>query len=375
MAFITVSEARDVGFKSIYDELVDQIVAINKKYGQSNRDAYPTPQWISGKLQQLPMIDSMEDSLNRGTVQDTSLAAEYERSIALKDILQKYKMIERDGKRYKKTDMGSRFIQQLSNSFLTWKEKSKQMRELSDQENREWYNSLNAEDKKMVDLYSELSARDYAFLMGLLDRQESKSNYSNVVDTAVKKNPDKIERLQSMGLINKDYSLNLPIIKDLLSFLDDKTFARLKGFNKDIAYITQRISADRALLKNFLDRQMDRTSHRRSDFVATSDDVVDKLTTREKQMLVNNKFSPEVRTKLEKLNILEPEGSLTDLGKFIQQVLTSGRDVDSLAKSGEKPTQYSRLKKSEIDTPNKSERKNQKAASRAGTFKQFLTRR
>ena len=375
MAYFTKESVRDTGFKSIYDELVDTIIAINKKYDQSNRDAYPSPQWVSGKLQQLSFVPSMEQSLSSGNIQDPNIAAEYERTIALKDIGEKYRLIAKDGAKYKKTDMGSRFVQQLSNSFLTWKEKSKQMRELGDQENREWYNGLDTDEKKMVDLYSQLTAKEYAFLMGLIDRQESKDNYSDIVAQAAEKNPDKVEKLQSLKLINQDYSLNLPIIRDLLGFLNDKTYARLKGFNKDISYISDRISADRALLKNFLDRQMDRTSHRRSDFATQSDDVLNKLTSREKKLIISNKYPSEVRTKFQQLNILEPEGSLTDLGKFIQQVLTSGRDTDSLAKRGEKPTQYSRLRKSEVDTPNKAERKNDKAGSRANTFKQFLTRR
>lgn len=364
------------GFKNVYDELVDTIIGINKKYGQSNRDAYPTPQWVAGKLQQLAYVPSMQHSLDAGQVTDKEVAAEYERLIALKDIAEKNKFVTKDGAKYKKTDRGSKFIQQLAHSFLTWKEKSKQMRELSDTENREWYDSLDENDKKMVDLYGELTAKDYAFLMGLLDRQEGKNNYSNTVDKAAEKNPDKIERLQHLKLINQDYSLNLPLIRELLAFLDDKTYARLKGFNKDIAYISSRISADRALLKNFLDRQLDRTSQRRSTFASSSDDALDKLTTREKQMLATNKISPEVRTKFQSLNIIEPEGELTDLGKFLQKVLTSGRDTDSLAKRGEKPTQHSRLNRGDINDPqNKQERKNQKAGTRSSSFKQFLTRR
>lgn len=371
--------------KEIYDELVDEITNINKKYGLSNVDNFPTAKWVAGKFQQLDRVSSLQSSLDSGTVDDPERAAEYERIIKLKDIALKYKLVKKEttrsgGTDYKKTDNGSKFIQKLSSSFASWKDQKTRLREISTVENEEWYNNLSSEDKNLVDTYSQLTAKDYAFLMGLIDKQKDKQNYTNSVAFIAEHNPEKFEKLQSLKLINSDYTINLPFIRSLLNFINDKTYARLKSFNKDISYITDRISADRALVNNYLERNIDRSSFRRSDLAKHADNLLDDLDDYDKTTIMakykGGNIRGQINPKLVSDKIIDTDGSLTELGRYIAVIISKLDRNPELKDRGEKPTQYSRLSRTDSATEeNISSRKQEKASSRNTSFKNFLSSR
>jgi hypothetical protein len=368
-------------YRQAFSDLFDKMEEIRKKYEASSKGNYPTFQWIAGKFKQLYNIPQVEKSVESGTVDSPEKQEEYEKILALKDIGLKYKFISKDGTNYKMTNLGSGFVQFLSTHFQSLKDLQANFREVNYDENQEWYKKLPADQKKIVDTYSQLSPTDYAYLIGLVNKQKSKGGYIDNIQSSLKKDGDKITRLQGLGLLNDDYTLNKDNIEKMLDFLNDNTYARLKGFNKNIAYVVDRISADKALIRNALERSIDRTSMRRPEMAGKSDAIVDQLNDNDKQGILakyQNRSSRSAlnQKKLSSLGIIDNSGALTDMGKYIAVVLTKLSRNDRLGDTGEKGTQYSRLRKSDVGGDfNASTRRNERAGSRAGSFKDFLKQR
>lgn len=354
-------------FKIIYDELVKAIEQVRTNANSTQSDNYPTPQWVSGKLNQLKQLPYIEKSVNDVNI-NPQILEDYKKFITLKNIFIKYNLIKRDGKNYVKTDLGSKFVQELQKSYKVWSTKE-QFANIASDENIEWYNNLSSDDKKLIDIYQELTAKEYAYLIGLLSN-----------NTDINKDSEKTEKLLSLNLLNSDMTINLQLVEKLLNFLAEHTYARLKSFNKDISYTTDRISADRALLKNYLHRNIDRNSSRRNSLAVQSDLVLDKLTYKQKQILLYNykknlkfKTSDAVYKELVDLKLIDSSGEMTLLGLYICKLLTTNLDIDSMQASGEQGTLFSRLKKSEIDSDsNLNNRRNEKAGTRSSSFSDFL---
>lgn len=370
-------------YRQAFSDLFDKMEEIRKKYATGAKDNYPTFQWVAGKFKQLYNIPQIEKAVDSGLVDNPEKQEEYAKILALRDIALKYKFITRDGSNYKMTNNGSGFVQFLASNFQNLADLKKNFREVNYNESEEWYNKLPAEQKKIVDTYRELSATDYAYLIGLLNKQNNKENYFDFVQSSLKKDGDKISRLQGLGLINDNYTLNKKNIKSMLDFLNNNTYGRLKGFNKEVAYIVDRISADKALIRNALERSIDRTSLRRPEIAEKSDIIIDQMNDIQKQWIeakskghLSTKINPEDKNKLITLGLIDNSGELTDTGRYIGIALTKLARNANLAASGEKGTQYSRLKKSDVGGEfNASTRRNERAGSRAGSFKDFLRQR
>lgn len=367
-------------FRQAFSDLISKIESIRKALGSDAKGNYPTFAWIAGKFKQLYNIPQIEKSLSMG-IENPEKQEEYQKIIALKDIALKYNFIKQVDGNYKMTDLGSSFVQYLSKNFQSLKDLKSDFRETNYSEDQEWYKSLPADQKKIVDTYSQLSAEDYSYLVGLANKQKSKDGYMNYIESSLAKDGDKISRLQGLGLLNNDYTLNKMNITKLLDFINDKNYARLRGFNKNIAYIVDRISADKALLRNALERSIDRTSMRRNDMAEKSDKIIDSLDNYDKGVILAKYRGGTVRgridtQKYQSMGIMDNSGTLTDLGTYIAVVLTKLSKNDSLASTGEKGTQYSRLKKSDVGGDfNSSTRRNERAGSRSGSFKDFLKQR
>lgn len=368
-------------YRQAFTELFDKMEDIRKQYNSDSKDNYPTFAWIAGKFKQLYNIPQVEKALHSGTINNPEKLEEYAKIVALKDISLKYKFITKDGANYKMTNTGSGFVQFLASHFNSLRDMKSDFREINDGENNEWYSKLPEDQKKIVDTYRELSPTDYAYLVGLANKQKNKENYMDYVQSSLAKDGDKISRLQGLGLLNQDYTLNKEIINSLLNFLNDNTYARLKGFNKNVAYVVDRISADKALWRNALERSIDRTSMRRNDMAEKSDEIIDQLDKNDKDVVKAKYQNRTIRTfsnqkKLSSLGIIDNSGTLTDMGTYIAVVLTKLDHNANLSDTGEKGTQYSRLKKSEVEGDhNASSRRNERAGSRAGSFKNFLKQR
>lgn len=371
-------------FRQAFSELFDKIEDIRKKFESTSKGNYPTFSWVAGKFKQLYNIPQVEKSLKSGNIENPEKQEEYEKIIALKDIALKYKLITNDAGNYKMTNTGSQFVQFLASNFQNLVDLKKNFRETNYNENQEWYSKLPEDKKKIIDIYSQLTPSDYSYLIGLVSKQTNKENYMDYVQSSAQKDGDKISRLQGLGLLNADYTLNKQTINQMLDFINDQTYARLKGFNKNIAYVVDRISADKALIRNALERSIDRTSMRRPEMAEKSDAIIDQMSdtmkswteAKSKGQEIRTRLSSEDGNKLISLGIADKSGALTDMGQYIGVVLTKLTRNSNLVSTGEKGTQYSRLRKSDIDGDfNASSRRNERAGSRAGSFKDFLKQR
>jgi len=373
-----LSEQSDLNQKA-YNELVKSIEDIRKNYKASQSDNYPSAKWVAGKFQQLSYIPSIEHSLNSGAELPDEKKEEYEKIVALKDLGLKYGFIKKVGNNYTKTERGSKFIQSLAKSFSDWRDMAQELKSISYKEDDEWASKLSDTEKEYIEIYKQLTAKDYAYLIGLIEKQKDKKNYTDRVATSDDADSAIVSHLQNLNLINNNYTLNLDLVKNLLDFLNDKTYARLKTFNNDITYISKRISADRALLKNYLDRNMDKSSFRRSSVAKEADAMLDSLNGVER-MLVKKAYdnmrqlTPTELQHLKQLNIIDSDDTFTSIGKFIAIVLTKDTNLDTLQKRGEKPSQYSRLNKSDIGSDdNRSTRTADKTRTRNQSFRNFLS--
>ncbi len=382
--FLTEAIDNVKSFREAFAEFINKIEQIRKKYETSSKGNYPTFAWIAGKFKQLYNIPQVEKSLDSGFVDNPEKQEEYEKILALRDVALKHKFISKDANNYNMTNIGSMFVQFLASNFKSLMDTKSEFRNTNYEENQEWYASLPNEQKRIVDTYSQLSPKDYAYFIGLVNKLTKKENYMDYIQSSLSKDGDKISRLQGLGIINDDYTLNKKTINDMLEFINDQTGARLKGFNKEIAYTVDRISADKALIRNALERSIDRTSMRRPEMAEQADNIIDQLSDSQKQWVLTKSKGETFRMrmtrgdedKLKSLKLLDKSGSLTDMGAYIGVVLTKLSKNDKLSSTGEKGTQYSRLKKSDIGSEfNASTRRNERAGSRAQTFKNFLKQR
>lgn len=360
----------------IFSEIVSKLEDIRLKYGSSPKNNTPTAAWVAGKLQQLQYIDSIEKSLASNGDLLPEKREEYEKIVAMKNIAIENKLVKFVGNRILKTDKGSKFVQELAKKFNTWQTMYDKIHILADKENDEWYNSLNEQDKHLVKLYKDISPRQYAYLMGLIDKKMNKKNYSKFIDSSEEKNPEMIDSLKSMEFINADNTLNTKLISQFLNFLNDKTYARLKAFNKEISYITDRISADRALMRNYIQRNLDKSSHRRNELAMDGDQILDNINDYDKNIIVKaykgSRISSTEQAHLNRINILKGK-EFTDIGRYVAAVLTGIGNLDSIRISGEKPTQYSRLSAKDVgDENNKQKRMQDKTHTKNLSFKNFL---
>lgn len=373
-----LSEQADLN-QNAYNELVKAVEDIRKNYKSSQSDNFPSIKWVAGKFQQLAYINSIEQSLKSNQDLPDDKKEEYEKIVALKDIGLKYGFIKKVGSNYTKTEKGSKFVQSLAKSFTDWRDMASELKSISGKEDDEWLASLSDTEKEYVEIYKQLTAKQYAYLIGLVEKQQDKKNYTDRVAVSDSDDSRIVSHLQNLNLINNNYTLNSKLIKNMLDFLNDKSYARLKPLNNDITYIAKRISADRALLKNYLDRNLDKSSFRRSPVAREADVMLDSLNSVEK-MLVKKAYdnirslTPTETEHLKKLNIIDSDNTFTSLGKFIAIVLTKDDNLDTLQKRGEKPTQYSRLNKSDVGPDsNRSTRMADKARTRNQSFKNFLS--
>lgn len=296
-------------FDSIYRSYIDQFIDI---FGMSS-NRYPTPRWVAGQFKKINLMNTLDDEILNSEISD-DVKLDKEILINFRNFFIKNKLLTRtNGKVDKVGDITSKFTQYLTSKPDT--ELDKIIRQLSYDIDSEWADTLSDDEKKMLDLYKNINVEDYRYLLGLLAKQKSKKNYSNIIDSSDINNPERIYNLENLNLI-KDNKLNLNLIKTFISFIEKYGYTRLKDFNPDFRYAARHLSANTALAKNHLIKMLSSDNNFSNSFIPKAEKILELNNTSVTKLINKQKLTTIDVAALEKLGIIQ-NNKITDLGNIV----------------------------------------------------------
>jgi len=235
-------------------------------YNQIRKDITskkPTLGWIAGafkKVHDFPRYQNILDT--RANELDPEQAETIKNTLKLRDIaLQNGLMKEENGK-IKVTPAGSKFVQDLSKHIQQWeslndlsfKQLRREVQSAKGEADQEWYNSLGPVEQKMIDIYSQLTLKEFHFLTGLKNDKDGKNQYVNRIAGLEAKDPESYEMLRHLGFIKPNGTLNNELANTFFKTLGQYDYRHLRSFNRNISSRSDRLAADQALNQNHADR-------------------------------------------------------------------------------------------------------------------------
>lgn len=175
-----------------------------------------------------------------------------------------------------------------------------------------------------------------ALLKKVSSLKKEKRSYTDLVGQAELNGSESVNKLKSVGLINRDNTLNVQLVKDLKAFLSSEgTFTRLRNLNKDIQHSNKRIASDQAYARNELEKKMDMSSSRQTEVSKQIGNVINSMTDTEKNLTLNayrrQRLPTQAVQALQKIGILDNAGEFTEKGKAVAAVLNVRKDIDSFS--------------------------------------------
>ena len=269
-------------FSKIYNEIKHRIE--DSEVG-TEEGGVATNSWLAGMLASRGASEGklarLVAALDAGMLDEDS--KEYRDAVRTKiafETLYKYGLVKRDergrytfpssspadaGKRYRL----SKFRDMLSSGFNDDKVKAdlaKNFRNIKDEVAREWAESLSPERKKMLDVYSQMQASTFTMLRSLFSVRgpSSVAAYRARINNAKFSESNDLQLLKKLGFLSDKMLLNRGMIKRFSDFLRDpdgtgapNAFARLMPFNPELTYFIKRSTADKALARNAVGRELD----------------------------------------------------------------------------------------------------------------------
>lgn len=265
-------------YQQIYSQILDSIF----KHGSRERNKFPSLGWVASVFTRSPDLARIERVVrDRGDELDPDMLYDYENMLKVKDIAVKNGLMQRLKKTngsdtYKTTPDGSKFVQELSKNINKWNDLSslndmdfKQLRATVQSAkgavDDEWFKSLSPEDQKYVEIYSNLTLKEFSFLKGLKYQRDGKNQYTSRIDTLQDSDPEAYAVLKTAGFINEKDQLNVKLVDGFFNFLNTHDYAHLRSFNRSISSKLDRNAADAALKQNALKYLLDKTSPRSND--------------------------------------------------------------------------------------------------------------
>lgn len=235
-------------------------------YNQIRKDITskkPTLGWIAGmfkKTHDFPRYQNMLDT--RADELDPEQAETIKNTLKLRDIaLQNGLMKEENGK-IKVTQAGSKFVQDLAKNIQQWdslndlsfKQLRREVQSAKGEADQEWYNGLPPVEQKMIDIYSQLTLKEFHFLTGLKNDKDGKNQYVNRIAGLEQRDPESFEMLRHLGFIKPNGTLNNELANTFFKTLGKYDYRHLRSFNRNISSRSDRLAADQALNQNHADR-------------------------------------------------------------------------------------------------------------------------
>lgn len=334
--------------KSIYKEIKDKIL---DKFGKSKNN-YPTFTWVMGTFKKLQDYERLRRMVTHSSDVPHETMEKFEKQKILVDTALEHGLItdieKPNGKHVLRvTGKGSKFLQELNQNIHSWnslnsmnhKELKKTFLKGVEEADREWFDSLSREDQKMVEIYSQLSLKEYSLIKGLWNSKTNKENYQERLSNLQYSSPENFEYLKGLGFINDKSRLNSDFTEKFISTISSLDYSHLKHFNRSISSKTDRISADKALAQNALQRSIDKNSPRSSDtglraqkFIEDSptdliSDIV-KLKNKEKYPNLVKDISLSNREDLKLNGIIDSNNNLTTFGQIVANLINRDSDTN-----------------------------------------------
>lgn len=365
--------------QQVYKEIADAIEAT----GSTKK---PTVGWIAGTFKKVHDFARMEATLrDRSDELDPSTLQTLKNTLILRDIAVKNGYIRKDGTKYSVTPSGSKFVQDVAKNFQEWSSINsmdfKQLRgtvqQAKGEVDQEWYNSLPADEQHIIDIYSRMTIKEYALLKGLKNAKDSKQKYTNRVDGLEDRDPESYAVLRDMGFINSQNLINDKLLTKFFDTLAKFDYRHLRSFNRSISSKLDRITADKALVQNQLDRSVDKDSPRSSEPAIRAKEFIDGLNSCSKDWIsaLAKGGGSGVRCRDAEWDAMRDAGvtqdvqgsnrpELTDFGKVVANFIKNGNpDRDEQGPLNSRLTGEDRLR-----------RRGEILKGRKSSFKDFLAR-
>lgn len=223
----------------------------------------PTLGWIAGVFKKTFDFPRYQTILaTRADELDSEQLDTIKNILKLRDIALANNLIKEENGKFKVTPAGSKFVQDLSKNIKQWesindlsfKELRKEIQSAKGEADQEWYNSLPPVEQKIIDIYSQITLKEFHFLTGLKNDKDGKNQYVNRINGLEERDMESYETLRQLGFIKSNNTLNNELTNTFFKTLGKYDYRHLRSFNRSISSRNDRIAADAALNKNHASR-------------------------------------------------------------------------------------------------------------------------
>jgi hypothetical protein len=236
---------------------------ITQAINPDNSSKRPTLGWVAGAFKRAYDFGRIQAVLNnRSDELDPDTRQTYQNLLKLRDIAVNNGLMVAEGNKYKVTNAGSKFVQDLAKNIkqwesindLTFKQLRGEVQSAKGQADQEWYNSLSPIEQHIIDLYSKLTIKEFHFLTGVKNDKDGKNRYVNRIETMEDSDPESYNMLRDLGFITKKNTINDALVSTFFRTLGKYDYRHLRSFNRSISSRSDRLAADAALNQNHADR-------------------------------------------------------------------------------------------------------------------------
>ena len=375
-------------YENLYSQLVDEFT----REFPTEKGNYPTAAWIAGVFKRLYDFKNIEQMMKNPKLPRESVE-NFEKIMFMKNFGEENGLLTKSDHGFVvKTDRGSKFIQHVASNIEQYKKfdahrttfgRSPEYKNTwytvlaaANQADKEWADSLSEGDQRLLKLYSELTPKSFSFLKGLLTKNIDKKKYTHLFNSFMEHNPDEYEMLSNLSLI-RDNQINGKLLRELFSFLGNAGYSKLKSFNREISQRIDRSAADKALNKNYVERNLS-DSPRANALGARAREFILGLPEDFKKEIEyvarTGKIKKGMIPKFISNGIIDEENKVSEFGKLIFSLIKSGVKPESAKDEHLNRKIKSQEMKDQMNLPPKSRDKNPQAVSRKNSFKDFLNR-
>ena len=245
--------------KEIYNDIVNTIA-------NSGSTKKATFAWIAGAFKKTHDFGRMQSRINNYADELSPDTLEsLKNMMILKDIGVSNGLFKVENGKYKVTNKGSKFVQDVAKNISKWeslndmtfKELRSEIQQAKGEADMEWYNGLPPDEQYMIDLYSKLTLKEFHYLTGIKNDKDRKQKYVNRVETLEDSDFESYSLLRELGFITPKNTINDTLLTKFFTTLGKYDYRHLRSFNRSISSRSDRIAADKALHRNNSDYQTD----------------------------------------------------------------------------------------------------------------------
>lgn len=309
-----------------------------------------TPQWISGKIQQLTAspgkVRTSLQNLEQGLITDPAIKRDISNAKRVYDILADYGVVNKSSESTYSTPRDKDFLSKIKQNIFSREDHGgavdnfkKKLRAADFGAAQDFVESLPPRLQAAFEKFVDLDKKDLAYMANVNNirdyAKQHKTNYSSIIKDKILKGSEGLLRLQQLKIINSDGTLNLDMInsfKELLSI--DNAVYKIKPIAKDFHDMLEKMSSDMAYHDNAVVKRL-----AGSDVDEEAANIVSNFSDKEKELYLNKKITSKFR----ELGLVTPENKYSDLGKAVGILLKNKRgslsdvEKDIGAATGRKP--------------------------------------